>query len=58
MPRPGQLALFLQQLEQALQQGLYAVSLLSYETGAELHGIAAREQAPLSRILLFPLVCA
>ncbi|WP_428718151.1 aminodeoxychorismate synthase component I [Undibacterium curvum] len=44
---------FMQQLEQALQQGLYAISLLSYETGAELHGVAAREQAPLSRILLF-----
>jgi para-aminobenzoate synthetase/4-amino-4-deoxychorismate lyase len=44
----------LHQMERALQDGLHAVALLSYELGADLHGIAARERAGwLSQILLF-----
>ncbi|MFZ6847967.1 aminodeoxychorismate synthase component I [Undibacterium sp. RuRC25W] len=44
---------FIQQLEAALQQGYFAVSLLSYETGAQLHDIAPRETPSVSKILIF-----
>ena len=41
-------------LSQALQDGLYAVPLLSYELGAHLAGLPARPLAgPLARVLLF-----
>ncbi|MFZ6751798.1 aminodeoxychorismate synthase component I [Undibacterium sp. Dicai25W] len=40
-------------LEQALHQGYYAVSLLSYETGAQLLNIQERETPAISKILLF-----
>ena len=39
--------------EQALQQGSFALALLSYETGAQLQGIAEHAALPVSRILLF-----
>ncbi len=41
------------QAEQALQQGLYAVAALSYETGAAWYDIPARADVTPSRILLF-----
>lgn len=48
------------QLQQALAQGLHAITLLSYELGAELHGVQAHELAghvktpsQVSQILLF-----
>ena len=48
------------QMQQALAQGLHAITLLNYELGAELHGVQPRVQvghttAPsqLSQILLF-----
>jgi para-aminobenzoate synthetase/4-amino-4-deoxychorismate lyase len=48
------------QMQQALAQGLHAITLLNYELGAELHGVQARDPvaqatAPsqLSQILLF-----
>jgi len=48
------------QMQHALAQGLHAITLLSYELGAELHGVQPREQegpptAPsqVSQILLF-----
>lgn len=44
---------FLHAAELALHQGWHAVALLSYETGAQLQGIAAQTEAALSRILLF-----
>lgn len=44
---------FWKNAENALQQGCYALSLLDYESGAQLQGITARETPPLSRILLF-----
>ena len=41
-------------LSQALQDGLYAVPLLSYELGAHLQGLPARPlDGPLARVLLF-----
>ena len=46
-------------LQQALEQGLHAVALISYELGAALHDIAPREPAAacpesgLNQILLF-----
>jgi para-aminobenzoate synthetase/4-amino-4-deoxychorismate lyase len=44
----------LDDLQQALARGLYAVPLLTYELGAELAGIAAMPaQAPLAQVLLF-----
>lgn len=39
--------------EAALQQGSFALALLSYETGAQLQGIAAHAAPAVSRILLF-----
>ncbi|MEY3872565.1 MAG: hypothetical protein RLZZ296_1560, partial [Pseudomonadota bacterium] len=48
------------QMQQALAQGLHAITLLKYELGAELHGVQTREPVghasasnPLSQILLF-----
>ena len=41
-------------LQQALQQGHHAVGLFNYELGAEMQGIASREDAPpTAQILLF-----
>lgn len=41
-------------MQQALQQGLHAVGLFDYELGAQMHGIAAREDArPMTQVLLF-----
>ncbi|MEH6433469.1 aminodeoxychorismate synthase component I [Massilia sp. DD77] len=41
-------------LQEALQRGLYAVPLLSYELGAHLQGLPARPLAgPLAQVLLF-----
>ncbi|MFZ6656270.1 aminodeoxychorismate synthase component I [Undibacterium sp. TJN19] len=37
----------------ALQQGWFALAMLSYESGAQLQGIAAHAQTAQSRILLF-----
>lgn len=54
-----QLPTMLQQMQQALQQGQFAVSLFSYELGAAMHGIAPHEGGsdampqPLAEILLF-----
>ena len=42
-----------QQVQQALQRGLYAVSVLSYETGAMLQGVSPRADQQASQILLF-----
>lgn len=39
--------------ESALQQGSFALALLSYESGAQLQGIAAHSEPAVSRILLF-----
>ncbi|MFZ6639349.1 aminodeoxychorismate synthase component I [Undibacterium sp. TC4M20W] len=39
--------------EQALQQGSFALALLSYESGAQLQGISEHAAAAVSRILLF-----
>jgi len=43
----------IQGLEQALEQGYYAVSLLSYETGAQVQNIQEHETPAISKILLF-----
>jgi len=44
----------LDELQQALGRGLYAVPLLSYELGAHLQGLPARPlDAPLAQVLLF-----
>ncbi|MNR82650.1 Aminodeoxychorismate synthase component 1 [compost metagenome] len=44
----------LQEMQQALQEGKFAVGLYAYELGAELHGIAAHAVSqPLAEILLF-----
>ncbi|TFW06580.1 aminodeoxychorismate synthase component I [Oxalobacteraceae bacterium OM1] len=44
----------LQAMEDALRQGLHAVTLFSYELGADMHGIAPREHmAWPSQVLLF-----
>ena len=54
-----QLPAMLQQMQQALQQGQFAVSLFAYELGAAMHGIAPHETAsdamalPLAEVLLF-----
>jgi para-aminobenzoate synthetase / 4-amino-4-deoxychorismate lyase len=40
----SQLPDVLDQMQQALRNGLHAVGLFSYELGAQMHGIAAREQ--------------
>jgi len=46
--------LLLAALSQALQDGLHAVPLLSYELGAHLQGLPARPvDGPLARVLLF-----
>lgn len=46
--------LLLAALSQALQDGLHAVPLLTYELGAHLQGLPARPlEAPLARVLLF-----
>ena len=39
--------------ELALQRGSFALALLSYESGAQLQGIAAHSEPAVSRILLF-----
>ena len=44
---------FIAELEKCLEQGCFAVSLLAYETGAQLQQITARENASPSRILIF-----
>jgi para-aminobenzoate synthetase/4-amino-4-deoxychorismate lyase len=52
----AQLPVLMTQLEQALADGRYAVSLFSYELGAALHRIAAHDDGddqPLAEILLF-----
>ena len=48
------------QMQQALAQGLHAITLLNYELGADLHGVKSREQdghatalSQVSQILLF-----
>lgn len=54
-----QLPAMLRQMQQALQQGQFAVSLFSYELGAAMHGIAPHAAPsgamtpPLAEILLF-----
>jgi para-aminobenzoate synthetase/4-amino-4-deoxychorismate lyase len=54
-----QLPAMLQLMQQALQQGEFAVSLFSYELGAAMHGIEVHDlaadarQPPLAEILLF-----
>jgi len=54
-----QMPVMLQQMQQALQQGQFAVSLFTYELGAAKHGIAPHVtasdvmQSPLAEILLF-----
>lgn len=54
-----QLPAMLLQMQQALQQGQFAVSLFAYELGAAMHGIAPHETAadatavPLAEVLLF-----
>ncbi|MFL9923384.1 bifunctional anthranilate synthase component I family protein/class IV aminotransferase [Herbaspirillum lusitanum] len=50
--------LMLEQMQQALQQGLHAVALWTYELGAALHDIPAGSHAgaaglPLAQVLLF-----
>ena len=44
---------FIEQLDVALAQGYFAVSLLSYETGAQLQEIAPRDTPAVSTILIF-----
>lgn len=56
--RADQLPALLLQMQQALQQGRFAVTLFSYELGAALHGIAPHAATsavaqPLAEILLF-----
>lgn len=49
-----QLPALLHEMQQALQQGQFAVSLFSYELGGDLHDIAAHAgEQPLAEILLF-----
>lgn len=49
-----QLPALLQEMQQALQQGQFAVSLFSYELGAALHEISAHAgEQPMAEILLF-----
>ncbi|HZX28207.1 MAG TPA: chorismate-binding protein, partial [Telluria sp.] len=44
----------LAQMERALERGLYAVPVLTYELGCALHGLPYREPAlPLAQILMF-----
>jgi len=46
--------LLLSRLQDALQSGLYAVPVLSYELGEQLLGVAAHAlEAPLAQVLLF-----
>ena len=50
----GEFPALLARMQQALQQGLHAVGLFSYELGPELHATALRPIAqPLAQILLF-----
>lgn len=49
----GALDAALEQLQAALARGLHAVSLLSFELGCELHGLAATPEVQPSQILLF-----
>ena len=53
-----QLPAMLQQMQQAVQQGRFAVGLFTYELGAAMHSIAphqlsSREMPPLAEVLLF-----
>ncbi|MES2024522.1 MAG: aminodeoxychorismate synthase component I [Pseudomonadota bacterium] len=49
-----QLPELLQEMQQFLQQGRFAVSLFTYELGADLHGIPAHAgDQPLAEILVF-----
>lgn len=45
--------LFWDDVQQALQEGWYAVALLSYDTGMALHGLPLHPDATVSRMLLF-----
>jgi para-aminobenzoate synthetase/4-amino-4-deoxychorismate lyase len=46
--------LVLRDMQDALGRGLYAVPLLAYELGAQLHGLAAHPvDGPLAQVLLF-----
>lgn len=50
----SQLPALLEEMQQALQQGQFAVSLFSYELGAALHDIAPHVgEQPLAEILIF-----
>ncbi|MGS0740728.1 aminodeoxychorismate synthase component I [Glaciimonas sp. GG7] len=50
----GQFASLLEQMQQALREGMQAVTLLRYELGAALHGVpAVAVDAPLAEVLLF-----
>jgi len=44
---------FIHALEAALEDGYYGVALLSYESGAQLQGIAPRDGATVSRVAIF-----
>ena len=44
---------FIQNLDAALEKGYFAVSMLSYETGAQLQNIAPRDTPAISKILIF-----
>ena len=50
---PGDIPAMLAAMQEALVQGRHAVALFSYELGARLHGLQAREEAFASTILLF-----
>ena len=43
----------LQNMQDAMAQGLHAVGLFSYELGAQMQGVEARAGEPLSQVLLF-----
>lgn len=50
----SELPALLDRMQQALRQGRHAVGLFSYELGAQLHGIAPRDdEQALTQILLF-----
>ncbi len=52
--RADQLPMLLDEMQQALRQGQFAVGLFAYELGAEMHGIAPHAiDRPLAEILLF-----
>ncbi len=51
---PDQFDALLEDMQQALRDGLHAVGLFSYEQGAQFHGMTAPPSAqPLSQVLLF-----